>query len=295
MQGDLAYWLTLFIICYIVFKMQPVKLTSEHFCAFGVIGDCTTKAKNEVTDIAEQLTKIDNSIKTSIDESCTSTGTQSNVINVINSTLRNASINQKNVLKNICSLKSVLDSKVSADAQNKVLAAVVQHAESKGALIGGSPASSEDVTTSISKTSNYIDNSQVLAIAKKCILGIDQQNIANIIGSDVSNTDFNQANDSFMQCLASDSNTANIAATGKNNAELDAKQDAKATGGDIFASLASITTVSIYVIIGISVVCIISSSVSFGVSKSAAGQTAITNLSDVVSIAANAAIAKKLN
>ena len=276
---DLSYWIILVIICYVVFKIQPVKLTSEHFCAFGIIGDCNTVAKNEVTNISNQLSSIDNSIKTSIDENCTSTGKQSNVINIINSTLRNASLNQQNVLKNVCSLQSVLDSNVNADAQNRVLAAIAQNAESKGALIGGSPASSETVTNAISNTSNYINNGQVLDIVKNCVLQIDQQNIANVIGSDLSNTDFNQANDSFMECLASDSNTSNIAATGKNNAELEANQTTKATGGDIFASLASMGTLWIYIAVGVVVLSTVASSVSYGVSSSDAGQDAIRSVS----------------
>jgi hypothetical protein len=223
-----------------VFRTRSQYEEIEDFCAFGVIGDCKTTTTNTVEDITTNLTQIDNSIKQSIDQSCSSTGSASNVMNIINSKLNSASINQKNVLKNVCSLQSSFSSNVSAEAQNKVAATIAQHAKSTGTLIGGAPADSNNIQRSITDNKTFIDNSQVLNSVKRCVMNISAENIANIIGSDVSNSNFNQANDSFMQCLANDNVTANIAAEGKTAKDTQTNQDAAAEGGDFLKSISGI-------------------------------------------------------
>ena len=57
------------------------------------MGSGQAEATNKVTNISEQLMQVDNSIKQSIEQNCSQSGKQSNVINIINSKLQNATLN----------------------------------------------------------------------------------------------------------------------------------------------------------------------------------------------------------
>jgi hypothetical protein len=225
-----------------IFRTRMQYEEIEDFCAFGVIGDCKSTTTNSVEDITTNLTQIDNSIKQVIDQSCLSTGNGSNVINIINSKLNNSSIAQKNVLKNVCALQSTFNSNLTAATKNTVAATIAQHAKTTGTLFGGGPADSNNIQRSIDENKNFINNSQVLNSVKKCVMNINVENIANIIGSDVSNSNFNQANDAFMECMANDNVTSSVAAEGKTAKETNSNQQGTSDGGDIFKSISGNTT-----------------------------------------------------
>jgi hypothetical protein len=223
------------IIILLVIIGAIVKST-EPFCAFGIIGDCTTEAKTEVVDITEQLQSIDQSIRQKIDQSCLSANSASNIINVIDSTLVNADISQQNILKNICALKSAFEADVNTEAQNKVAAVIAQHAKSTGGFLGA-PANSESVTKSITDSKTFIDNSMVLESVKRCMNQVQFENVVNIINSSVTNTSIKQLNDQFFECLASDINTAQLAAEAKAESDKQIQQSAEAEGNDLIKSL----------------------------------------------------------
>ncbi len=209
----------------------------EQFCAFGVIGDCNTTVTTQITDISNQLSQIDNSISQVIQQSCIDTTSATNVANIIGSSVRNTNINQQNIVKNMCALKSIFTSNVSSDLKNQVAAAIASHAEATGTLLGGAPASTDTIQTSIDNRSTYVDNSQALESIKTCMNNLSIDNIVNIIGSDVSGLGIQQINDQFKECLASDINTAELAQKMEASRTVSFDSSSSAAGGDVFKSL----------------------------------------------------------
>lgn len=199
-----------------------------------------TKSTNKVTDLSTTLMDIDNSLKNAIQSSCTNNNNQSNVINVINSKIRNVTAAQKNVAKNLCSLKAVFSDTVDNDLQGKIASGIVQTAESTGTngLLTGA-AVSENIVTSIKKTDINVDNGRDLKAVKDCINRINQSNIVNFINSDIAGSDFKQLNNSFSKCLQSLGIDTAIESNIKTDTSLDVDQEAESKGGDMFASLAS--------------------------------------------------------
>lgn len=222
------------------------------------MGSGKSESSNSVTDITNQLTSISNEIKQSVNESCISNTNQSNTINIINSSVNNLTANQKNVAKNLCALQSAISNKVDVDSQNKVLAAVAATAKATGgSLLGGDAKSSNNVDMQ-KNTSTYINNKSVLEVVKQCINNISQENILNIIGSNVNNTQFNQANDQFSSCLQQSSVTADLTTKSLNSAESSIAATAESSGGSLssMASSASLGALAMPLIICV-VICVI--------------------------------------
>jgi len=222
------------------------------------MGSGKSESSNTVKDITNQLTSISNEIEKSINESCIANTNQSNTINIINSSVNNLTANQKNVAKNLCALQSAISNTVSTDSQNKVLAAVAANAKATGgSLLGGDAKSSNDVHME-KNTSTYINNKDVLKVIKQCINNISQENILNVIGSNVNNTEFNQANDQFSSCLQQTSATSDLVNKSLNSAESSISTSATSEGGSLSstASLASLGAFMMPLIISV-VVCLI--------------------------------------
>lgn len=127
---------------------------------------------NDVTNITKTLMNVDNHIKQNIEENCISQNTQKNVINIINSKVRNATLAQKNQLQTLCALQSSFQNNVNSDVQNKIAAAIAETAKSKGGDIFGGKAASKNIAKVINESSTFIDNSQVLDVIKTCVLKI---------------------------------------------------------------------------------------------------------------------------
>lgn len=226
------------------------------------MGSGAAETTNKVTNISEQLMQIDNSIKQSIEQNCSQSGKQSNVINVINSKLQNATLNQKNAMKNLCALQASFDNSVSQEAQNKIAATVAQHAAATGGGLMGGDAKATNVSETYNKSQTFINNSQVLNAVKNCVMRIEQSNIANIINSDVSNTSFTQANDSFSSCLQTMGVKSEIESKAAADTETTVDQTASAAGGSLLgpsgASSASLGSFAVPLIISIIVSCLLS-------------------------------------
>lgn len=236
-KGNIRNFFTLGLIVIIIFLFIKNFYIIENFCVFGVIGECTTETKVEINDITNYLSDIDNSVKQVIDQSCSENQLASNVVNIIGSDVRNTSINQKNIIKNMCALKSIFNSDIDTKIKDEVAATMVSFAESTGGLLGGSPGSSEAIQNSMNNRNTYIDNSNQLNSVKKCVNQLDIENVVNIIGSKASGLEIVQLNEYFKECLAIDENTVKL------SQDMDAKFDknfdasAKAQGGDFIKSI----------------------------------------------------------
>ena len=203
-------------------------------CILG-IGDCGTTTSTDISNITNNDTTINNSIKNIINQSCNMDTVQSNVMNIIGSTVKKLNATQKNSIEGMCIMQSVLDSSVSASVQQNLLDKIKSNVETNGALLG-SPASNNTVIKSVTTNKNDIDNSKFNEVTKNCILNTKQSNLLNIIGSNVEDSNIDQANAAFMKCLSKHSDTTKITASALADTKYDTDNTAKTSGGDVLKS-----------------------------------------------------------
>lgn len=188
-------------------------------CILGM-GDCTSKSSVDLTDITNNDISINNSIKNLIEQNCQTIADQSNVINIVGSKVIRLNATQKNSIESLCIMQSILDSSVENKVQQNLLDKVKTSLETSGGLLG-SPAENETISKKITNTKMEIDNSKFNEVTKNCIANIKQENILNIIGSEVEDANFDQANDTFLKCLADHSDITKVTA----DALADTKQE----------------------------------------------------------------------
>lgn len=203
-------------------------------CILGM-GDCNSTSKTDISDITNNDTDINNSITTNINQDCNQLMSQSNVINIIGSTVKKLSAQQKNSLQSVCIMQSILKSQTSAEVINKLLDQVKTNIETKGALLG-SPASNETISQKLTTNKTKINNAKFNDISKKCIQDIKQSNLLNIIGSNVEDTTTDQANEAFLKCLSAHSDDTVITASDLSDTKIDSDITTKTQGGDVLKS-----------------------------------------------------------
>jgi len=199
-----------------------------------VSNETNIKSTSNVNVINSTDLGISNETYNSIDNQCKSTTNQSNVLNIIGSTVTKLTTSQKNIAQNICILKTAINNVSKAEEKsammNNLQAALnasaknAQESQSKAsasAAIGFAPLSfakgeSEAYLTSknktnVDQTSNQnISNFLNMKLSQKtinetimgCINDIDQSNVMNIIGSNVSESNLEQGNDYMTKCIS---------------------------------------------------------------------------------------------
>jgi hypothetical protein len=204
-------------------------------CILGM-GDCNTETSTNISDITNNDTEINNSIKNKINQDCNQLMTQSNTINIIGSNVKKLTAKQKNSVQSMCIMKSILTSQVSADVTNKLLDKIKSNVETTGALVG-SPASNKTVVQKLTNNKVKIDNSKFNEISKKCIIDLKQVNLLNIIGSNVEDTTTDQANEAFLKCLSAHSDDTKIDASALSDTTQETDNTSKTQGGDVAKSV----------------------------------------------------------
>lgn len=247
-------WVLIVLIAIVLLYTFPnVFKKREEFSMFspfpGFLG-LTPTVKQEVRDITNNSIFNDNSIRQNIEQSCVNTTSTDNTLNIIGSKIKGLNTNQQNLVRNICALQSSFSNNVSEESQNKMAATIAQYAESKGGLLGASP-STDTYTILDTDNSKYINNSQVLNSVKKCINDISLNNTINIISSNVEDSNLNQTSDSFMECLASNEATIEIASKSSNDILRDIETGISAKGGDYEISSIVAVISSLFFLIGV--------------------------------------------
>lgn len=204
-------------------------------CIFGM-GDCTSSTSTDISNITNNDTNINNSIRNKIDQDCNQLLSQPNTINIIGSSVKRLSASQKNSIDSLCILQSILKSETSADVVNKLLDKIKSNVETSGALIG-SPASNDTIIRNITENKVIIDNSKFNEISKKCIMDLRQVNLLNIIGSNVEDTVTDQVNGSFLRCLSNHSDDTRITAASLSDTKNETDNSSKTQGGDLIKSI----------------------------------------------------------
>lgn len=204
-------------------------------CILGM-GDCNTPSSTDISHITNNETNINNSIKNLISQNCKMNSDQDNTINIVGSTVAKLTASQKNSLKGLCIMQSVLDSTVSNEVQQKLLDAIKSNVETTGGFLG-SPASNNTVSKSLSDNKNNINNTKFNEVSKDCILNTKQRNLLNIIGSSVSDSTIDQVNESFMKCLSQHSDVTHVSSDMLADTKLSTDNQAATSGGDLGKSV----------------------------------------------------------
>lgn len=207
-------------------------------CILG-IGDCDSKSTSTTTNYTSNNVAIDNSVKSRLQQDCDSTISQSNELNIIGSTVKKLNANQMNSMKSLCVMKSVLESNINTDISNQLLNDIKKNLKTEGAMLG-STASNDTVVENISKTNVNIDNAKTKDIIKNCIIGVDQSNLLNIIGSSVEASNIDQANESFMECLSEHSDLTGVTSSSLSDTKNKEDTTQEASGGDVGKSVGSV-------------------------------------------------------
>lgn len=204
-------------------------------CILGM-GDCNTETSTDISNITNNNTDINNSLKNQINQDCSQQVSQSNIINIVGSTVKKLTALQKNSIQSICIMQSILKSNVSVDVVNKLLDKIKNNVETKGSMLG-SPASNKTIIKNMMTNKTNIDNSKFNEISKKCIMGLKQANLLNIIGSNIEDTTTDQANQAFLKCLSQHSDDTKISAEALNDTSHETDNTSKTKGGDVGESI----------------------------------------------------------
>jgi hypothetical protein len=199
------------------------------------MGNSTSSSSSDILSVVNNSTELDNSIKNKINQDCNMTTLQSNVINIVGSTVKKLSATQNNSIQSMCVMQSILKSDTSTEVVNKLLDKIKSNVETSGALLG-SPAVNNTISKSFTENRSKIDNSKFNEVSKNCILDTSQTNLLNIIGSNVEDTETDQANAAFLECLASHSDDTMITNDMLNDTVNEKDNASKAQGGDLLKS-----------------------------------------------------------
>lgn len=198
-----------------------------------------SKNVTDLTTIVMNRTDINNSVKNNIQQNCVSTQDATNVANIIGSKVRKLSTNQQNSIRNLCVLQTMLDSSVDTQTQTALLDKIRENLKSQGGILGGN-SENISVSKSISKNESFIDNSKFNQVTKDCILNISAKNIINIIGSDVQDSNIDQVNQTFLQCMSQHSDTTKISASDIKQASKDVDITSESKAGDLGESFSKV-------------------------------------------------------
>ena len=200
----------------------------------NITNETNVKSTSNVDVINSTDLGINNETYNKISNQCKSSTNQSNVLNILGSTVTKLTTSQKNIAQNICILKTAIENVSKAEEKASMMNALqsalnassknAQEAQSKAsasASIGLAPLSFSQAEantnltatnkTNVDQTSNQkISNFLKMNISQKtineaitgCISDIDQSNVINIIGSNVSESNLTQGNDYMTKCLS---------------------------------------------------------------------------------------------
>lgn len=168
------------------------------------MGASQTKSKVDIKELNSTDINMSSETFNKVENTCKATSNQSNVLNIVGSTVTKLTTSQKNAAKNTCILQTAIATVNDTEAQNKLMSALKQGLE-QNASAGIGLANAES-NTSITKENKFTLKDSKKTVNEAivgCVMQIDQSNVINIVGSTVTDSKFDQANDVMMECLSS--------------------------------------------------------------------------------------------
>lgn len=191
-------------------------------------GKQQSQSRNEQSTFNTTDIGLDQQTINNISQTCDIENKNSNLVQIVGSTVNNLNVNQKNAVKTLCQMQQAILQTQDSKAQTEVLNKLSQAAEasSKGGFLSGPGSSSAE---NISKTYNdmrtKMSQTQINNVTSKCILDQSTSNIVQIFGSDVQNSSIDQLNDSFAECV----NAVNTQMTSTAGADIKTTTDVQQT------------------------------------------------------------------
>jgi hypothetical protein len=244
------------------------------------MGNSTSVSETRVNNTTDL--NLDQSTRNNINETCNASSIQENVFQAVGSRIRNLTTNQSNIVKNICELRTAVDSTKDASAQSELMTKISEKLKTEG----GIPLSGVE-SKSISVIQNtmqlHLDQSTINNINKDCILAQSQKNIIQFVASDVDGANLNQSNDRFAQCILDHSETSKLGADVKTQLKADKETEATTSGfnpiKDISNAISGILStiglgaMSPFIFIAVIICCCVLSSILSSVLMSVGGIT----------------------
>lgn len=242
------------------------------------MGASSSTANTSVSELNATSIGMDQKTFNEVQNTCNSNTSQHNVLNIIGSNVTKLNTSQKNVGKNICVLQTAINTVQDASAQNSMMASIKSALEQKStAGIGIAVTNSNQNTNITNKFNANMSNETFNKAVTGCINNLDQSNVMNIIGSNVTDTTLGQSNDSFMQCLSNNgaSTTQTAGAASISGATTETTTTQTAAGYDPIKALSGLFGNYVWLVLG---VCVLSVVLSLGISLIAAGSAKANNL-----------------
>lgn len=249
------------------------------------MGNGTPDTKNTVKKTTKFDLDIDQSLRNKIDQECSQLTSQSNLAQIVGSNVKNLTINQDNVAKNLCRMQTAIESARDAKQEQDILNQISQAAETEGGF-PGTGGDAENITDIYNHLKSTVDQSEINELTKKCIMEIDQKNVVQIFGSNVQDSTINQVNDGFNECIQSDEIVAESGWEGRQQDQLEVDQQATSsamTFADLLPIWPSVGflgsfALPIFISIGCCLFILISSSLMGGGMGGGMGGQGMTNI-----------------
>ena len=258
------------------------------------MGKADSVSVNESSAVNISELEIDERTLNNINQTCNQVVSSKNLVQITGSKVKNLTVNQSNRIKTLCQMQQVLTQVQDANVKNNLLNKIAQVAESKstsGLFGGNASASSVNVSKQYNKMRNSLSQTQINNITETCILQPNLDNIVQIMGSEVEDSNIDQTSEVFLDCIMGSSIDTLQKGSAEATASNEAQQTAKATSttgldfGSLTASSNSASLASLGTLAGpvgislvssliVCIVIIISISIMFGMgmmSKSGGG------------------------
>lgn len=179
---------------------------------------------------------VSQTVITNLEEKCDLTNKGSNILQIVGSRIKNLNTSQKNSLQAFCKLQAVLKNETNADITNKIMDQLKSDAQVKGEMLTAG-AKSNIKQNVLNQTLVNVNQTALNNTIQKCIGEQDMENIMQIVGSDVSDSNLSQVNDSIYSCiLGSDAVQSALAKSDtESKTEMDTKAKVESTQGSMFA------------------------------------------------------------
>lgn len=173
------------------------------------MGASQTKSNVNIKELNQTDLNLTQETFNEIKNTCESVSNQKNVLNIIGTKVKKLNTNQKNVAKNTCILQTAIQSTKGSKANNDVMSSIKAKLEQQASA--GIGLANAESNVNIEKQNKYNFNSvqrDVNEVITGCIAAIDQENVINIVGSEIEDSTLNQDNDVLFDCLSTAGATA---------------------------------------------------------------------------------------
>lgn len=167
------------------------------------MGASKTKSDVNIKELNETNLNMTQETFNKIKNTCEQKTSQKNVLNIIGSNVTKLNTSQKNAAKNTCVLQTAIESTKGTKANNEVMSAIKANLEQQASA--GIGLANAESNTNIEKQNKFNFSSvqrDVNEVISGCIMDVEQENVINIVGSNVTDSNLEQANDVLGECLS---------------------------------------------------------------------------------------------